>query len=649
LGYRSRKIIEKSATVSKLVRYPFLAYNETISEGGMMMHGGFGRYLDIDLYTGRITDYEISGEWQALYLGGRGIAARILLEELTGKEDPLGAENILVFATGPFQGTGLMGAGRHLVMGLSPKTRSVAGSYVGGFFGHELGRSGYDGIILRGSSAEPVYLTLLDGTAEIRPASDLWGKGTGETETILLERHPRSRIASIGPAGENLVQMACIIHDRSRSAGRLGLGAVMGVKRLKAIVVRGDRERPLYDRERFKVEQAAYVKRVYDEGMKNFGEYGTAGGVTSLSEMGILPTKNFQEGTFERAEAIGGERLHNTILVDRDSCAGCPIRCKRVVKTSFAGRDVSPEFGGPEYETIGAFGSLCLNDDLDAIALANQLCNDYGIDTISAGVAAAFLMEASEKGLLDEEVHWGDGEAIIRLIDRIAHREGIGDHIANGLEAYARKLGADFAMTIKGVALPMHEPRGKQGLGISYATSPRGATHLEGMHDTMLSSDAPTSELGVDHPYDRFSLPDKPNIVKIYEDLRSFENSLILCVFTVQETGEKYNLPQVRSLLEAATGIALSPQEMLKVGERNYALLRLHAARAGYTMEDDGLPARFSEALPRGASADHPIDPEAMGAAIAAYYEARGYDRFGPTDETLRRLGMDDCIGTIER
>jgi len=613
------------------------------------MQGSFGRYLDVDLTTRTIVDYVIPEEWSRLYIGGRGIAARILLKELSGKEDPLSADNILVLGTGPFQGTGLLGAGRHVVMGLSPKTGSVADSYVGGFFGHELGRSGYDGIILRGAATEPVYLTLLNARGEIRPAKDLWGKGTGETERILLERHPRGRIASVGIAGENKVQMACIIHDRSRSAGRPGLGAVMGAKRLKAIVVHGDREKPLYDRERFNKERAAYAKSVYDEGMKRFGEYGTAGGVTWLSEMGILPTKNFQEGTFDQAEAIGGERLHDTILVDRESCAGCPIRCKRAVKTSFAGRDVTPEFGGPEYETIGAFGSLCLNDNLDAIALANQLCNDYGIDTISAGVAAAFLMEASEKGLIDEKIGWGDGEAIVRLIDQIAHREGIGDKIADGLELYARELGADFAMTIKGVELPMHEPRGKQGLGISYATSPRGATHMEGVHDTMLSSDAPTPELGVDHAYDRFTLADKPNIAKVYEDLRSFENSLILCVFTVRETGGKYTLPQVRSLLEAATGIALSPQGMLEVGERNYALLRMHAARAGYTMEDDGLPARFSQPLPRGASADHPIDPEVMSTAIAAIYEARGYDSVGPTDETLRKLGMDDCIGKIKR
>ncbi|HCP32182.1 TPA: aldehyde ferredoxin oxidoreductase [Candidatus Acetothermia bacterium] len=611
------------------------------------MYGIFGRYLDIDLSVGAIREYKIPTRWQELHLGGRGIAARVLLKELSGKEDPLSPESILIFATGPFQGTELLGAGRHLVMGISPKTGSVCGSYVGGYFGHELGRSGYDGILLRGTAAEPVYLTLIDGVAQIHPATDLWGKGTGKTETALKERHPGGCVASIGIAGEKLVQMACIIHDRSRAAGRPGLGAVMGSKRLKAILVQGNEEKPLYDRERFKKERALYAKLVLDDEMKHFGKYGTAAGVTWLSEMGILPTRNFQEGVFDHAESIGGEKLHDTILVGREGCTGCPIRCKRVVRTSFAKREVLPEFGGPEYETIAAFGSLCLNDNLDAICLANQLCNDYGIDTISAGVAIAFLMEASEKGLIDEEIPWGDGEAIVSLIDQIAHREGIGDRIADGLEAFADELGSDFHMTIKGMEIPMHEPRGKQGLGISYATSPRGATHLEGMHDTMLT--APTSELGIDHAYDRFTLADKPGVAKTYEDLRSFENSLILCVFTVRETGEHYSFSQIRSLLEAATGIGLSPIKMLEIGERNYALLRLHAARAGHTMDGDRLPMRFSQPLLSGASADHPIRAEAMRTAIEVYYQERGYDQLGPTDETLGKLGLEDCIGVIER
>ncbi len=613
------------------------------------MHSIFGRYLDVDLSSGKIGDYEVSTDWSRRHLGGRGTAARILLEELSGKEAPLSPENILVFATGPFQGTSLLGAGRHVVMGISPKTKSVADSYVGGYFGHALGRSGYDGILLRGAAAEPVVLTVIDGDAELQPAGKLWGKGTAQTEATLLGRYPGARVASIGIAGEQLVQMACIIHDRSRAAGRPGLGAVMGAKRLKAIVARGNQEKSLCAPDRFRKERAEYVKSVYNEGMKRFGETGTSGGIPWLNEMGILPTRNFQEGVFDAAEAISGQTMVDTILVGRETCVGCPIRCKRQVRTTFSGREVVPEYGGPEYETVAAFGSLCENSDLHAIALANQLCNEYGIDTISAGVATAFVMEASEKGLIEEGLSWGDGEGIVRLIDRIARREGIGDRIAAGLEPFAKELGADFAMAIKGVEIPMHEPRGKQGLGISYATSPRGANHMEGMHDTMLERDAPTPELGVNRAYDRFTLADKAAVACLYENLRSFTNSLVLCCFTTSTVGEDYNFPAIRSLLDAATGLALAPEEMLRIGERNYALMRLHAARAGYTAEQDGLPERFFEALPRGASADHPIDRETFRAAVEAYYQERSYDRFGPTEATLRKLGMENCIGVVAR
>jgi aldehyde:ferredoxin oxidoreductase len=380
------------------------------------MAGSTGKYLDVDLSSGKVGGYTIPEAWRERLVGGKGIAARILLEELPERVDPFGPENILVFATGPFQGTGVVGGGRHAVLAVSPKTGAVADSYAGGHFGHELGRSGFDGILLRGRAETPVVLTLLDGKAEIQPAAGLWGMGTGEAEETLKARYPGARVSSIGPAGERLVSQACIINDRNRSAGRPGLGAVMGSKLLKAIVVRGKSERALYDSDRFARERAAHAKTYLDKRWQGFGEYGTSSGLVWLSEQGILPTNNFREGTFDQAGAIGGERMHDTILVGRDTCAGCPIRCKRVVKTSFAGTDVLPEFGGPEYETLAAFGSLCRNADLASIAFANQLCNDYGLDTISAGVAAAFLMEASEKGLIHEEIAWGDPHAVVSVV-----------------------------------------------------------------------------------------------------------------------------------------------------------------------------------------------------------------------------------------
>jgi aldehyde:ferredoxin oxidoreductase len=613
------------------------------------MHATFGKYLDVDLTTGTIQNYDIPEDWQTRFVGGKGIAARLLLEELPASAGALSPENILVFATGPFQGTTIVGGGRHAVLSISPKTGRVADSYSGGYFGHELGRSGYDGILIRGASQTPVVLALIDGTASLQPADDRWGTGTSTTEETLKERFPGARVSSIGIAGEKTVAQACIINDRSRAAGRAGFGAVMGSKKLKAVAVRGNLEKTLAERERFVKERADYIKTFINEGYEGFGKYGTGGGVTVLSEMGILPTKNFQEGTFDHAEDIGGVRMHDTILVDRETCAGCPIRCKRAVKTSFDGSEVLPEFGGPEYETLAALGSLCLNKDLDSIALANQLCNDYGLDTISAGVVISFLMEASEKGLIEDDIAWGDPKAIIRLVNELAHREGSAGDAADGLDVLANKINADFSMTIKGVEIPMHEPRGKQGMGLSYATTPRGATHMEGMHDTMLASESPCPEIGVNQAYDRFSLEDKVQPSLAFENLRSFDNSLVLCCFTPRAQGADYSYPLIRSLLEAATGLSVDAAEMLRIGERAYAAMRILSGRAGHTMDEDGLPARFAEPLPSGASSDHPVDPSVMRQAIADYYEARGFDRFGPTDETLRKLGMDDCIGNLQR
>jgi len=614
------------------------------------MQGVFGKYLQVDLTNGEIRDREIPGEWYRLHLGGRGIAARLLLDMVPPGTDAYAPENALVFATGPFQGTGLAGAGRHVVMAVSPKTGSIACSYAGGFWGHELGRSGYDGVVFHGRSAKPVYLVIDDGGAELRPATDLWGRPTLEVDQELKQRHPGVRVACIGPAGERRVQMACVIHDVNRSAGRPGLGAVMGAKQLKAVAVKGSVDKPLNDKDTFSRLRMAFGRALAEnKGAQQLGQYGTAGGLTGLNETGILPTENFREGLFDSAEAIGGERMAETILTERDTCTSCPVRCKRVVETNYGGEHVDPAYGGPEYETLGALGSLCGVSDLSAIALGNQLCNAYGLDTISAGVAVATLMEASERGLITESIPWGDPQSLVTWIRKIGEREGLGDDIAVGLERWARAVGADYVMTIKGVELPMHEPRGKVALGLSYAISPRGATHLEGVHDTMLEKDAPTAELGVNRPVDRFQLEDKASIAVLYENLRSFNNSLVMCVFTTPMTGPAYNFPQLRELLQAATGEEISAQRMLEIGARNFDLLRLYSSLCGYRSEHDRLPDRLHESLPRGASADRPIDREAFRQEVGRYYEQRGWDDSGPTGDRLREAGLADLADRFAR
>ncbi len=614
------------------------------------MYSRFGTYLDVDLSSGVTRAQTIPEAWYRLHLGGRGIAARLLLELVPPGTNALDPENALVFAAGPFQGTGLAGAGRHVVMSVSPKTGSIACSYVGGFLGHELGRSGFDAIVIRGRSAEPVYLAITDGEAQLRPANELWGKPSLETDRWLKERHPGVRVACIGPAGERRVQMACVMHDVNRSAGRPGLGAVMGAKQLKALAIQGHREKPLAHPEEFARLRTAFGRTLAQgAGYQQLGRLGTAGGLTSLSETGILPTMNFREGMFDDAEAIGGERMAQTILTERDTCTGCPIRCKRVVTTDFAGEHVDPAYGGPEYETLGALGSLCGVSDLSAISLGNQLCNAYGLDTISAGVAVATLMEASERGLITEQVPWGDGQAMVTWIRRIGEREGLGDAIADGLDSWARSVGADFVMTIKGVEVPMHEPRGKVGLGLSYAISPRGATHMEGTHDTLLERDAPTPELGVHNAVDRFQVEGKAPLVVLYENLRSFTNSLVMCCFTNSMSGPSYNYPELRELLKAATGEPVRPQDMLDIGARNLDLMRLYAGLCGYRAEHDGLPARLHEPMPRGNSAGRPIDREAFREEIRRYYEQRGWDSHGPTDEHLEAEGLGELAGRLHR
>lgn len=606
------------------------------------MKGVYGRYVDVDLTSEKVTDYEILEEWSEKYLGGRGIGVRILLEELKTGVDPLGPENIMVFATGPFQGTLISGGGRHAVIGKSPKTKSISDSFAGGFFAHELGRSGYDGIIVRGKASTPKYITLIKGKIEIHSADKLWGKGTKATEDFIKNKHGNVRVSSIGQAGENLVYFACMINDERHAAGRPGFGAVMGSKNLKAIAVKGEATKPIYNEDQFKKLRKELARILADEAGQEFGKYGTAGDLNSLNELGILPTKNFQEGVFARANKISGETLYEEILTRRDTCTGCPIRCKRVVKSEFDGQKVKG--AGPEYETLASFGSLCLNDNLSSIALANQKCNRYGLDTISTGTTIAFAMEAAEKGLLKGySLKWGDPYKINELIDLIAKREGIGELLSQGIAVAAGELGADFAQVIKGQEIPMHEPRGKKGFGISYATSPRGATHLEGMQDSIFESVSLDSELGVEGRLDRFTLYDKPKVAKTYEDLMSFTNSLIMCKFTsFNRVGDHYIYPKIREVLSTLIGREIDVKEMLKIGERNYLLLRIAAVREGYDKEDDDLTKRLKEPLPRGPSADEPIPDEDLEKVLNNYYKLRGYSENGkPTEDKLKELGIE--------
>ena len=609
-----------------------------------MGKGFHNKILRVDLSTREVTVEEPDDDFYRIYFGGWGFIAHYLLTELEPGADPLGPENPLIFAPGVVTGAPAGGSGRSAVGAKSPLTGGFGGAEVGGYWGAELKRAGWDAVIVTGEAEEPVYLWIKDDEVEIRDAAHLWGQETLDVETAIQDElgETRARVAQIGPAGENLVRYACIIHDVNRAAGRTGLGAVMGSKRLKAVAVRGSQRLDVADQKSV----IGIGKWLSENVPQTMQDYGTAASVTALDLMGGLPTRNFQEGTFEGAEAITGTTMAETILVKNDTCYACPVRCKRVVEAE--GRyDVSPEYGGPEYETLGAIGSACGIDDLEAIAYANQLCNAYGLDTISTGMTIAWAMECFERGLLTEEetggldLHFGNAEAMVALVEQIAHREGFGDLLAEGSARASRKMGEEtekYAMHVKGQEHPMHEPRIKFALGLGYATSPTGADHMHNIHDTFYAeSPGHARAVGILEPLPADDLgPEKIRLAKYEIDWQVFYNCLGLCMFM------PYSKPQVRDLINAVTGWDTTVFEMLKVGERAMAMTRVFNQREGFTPKDDVAHWRFATPMPAGAAEGVAVSPETMADALDLYYEMRGWDKQtgAPTDAKLYELGL---------
>jgi aldehyde:ferredoxin oxidoreductase len=621
------------------------------------MFGYCGRFLRADLSSGSVSDYEVDAKTARKYLGGRGLGARILFDEVPFGADPMSSENRLIFVTGPLAGTFAPGSGRYTIIGKSPLTGLFGEAYTGGFFAHELKYAGYDGIIVEGKAAKPVYIHVKDGKAEIRSASHIWGKETLDMENILREElgDLDYKFVSIGIGGENGVKIACVMNDADRAAGRTGLGAVMGSKNLKAIAVRGTGRVQVADPERLREHALANIAKIKDHPWLggSAGELGTSGGVEGLSEDGILPTHYWNEGEFEYADRISGTAMKNTILIGHRACQACPVGCTRVVRItdgSFAG--VRPEYGGPEYETCASFGSLCDNNNLEAIAMANQKCNAYGLDTIGVGSVVAFAMELYEKGLLKQKdvgfkLSWGDPEAIVRLIDMIAKREGIGDLLAEGVRSMAQKIGGDapkLAVEVKGLEVPMHEARGKKGLGLSYATAPRGADHMEGFHDSAFENPEAMPELDIVEPMSRFSLKGKPEAVSKVENYNSFVNSIPICSFMSLPVAGLHNTEELTGILCAATGWDdLSFEEEMAIGERAYNLAKAFTARESDLKPDDRLFFKASQPMKRGASKDQTITEEDLRGALKEYYRIRGWSENGcPTEKKLKELGLED-------
>jgi len=615
-----------------------------------MVLGCNGKILRVDLSGGTTSVDEPEEGFYRSYMGGRGFISYYLLRELSNGVDALGPQNKLIFATGVVTGVPVAGSGRNSVGAKSPLTNGYGDAEVGGYWGAELKQAGYDAIIIEGKAESPVYLWIEDGKVEIKDARHLWGKTTGECQKQIKQELGVSgvRVCQIGIAGENQVRYACVVNDLNHAAGRTGMGAVMGSKNLRAIAARGHQKVELADA-RAVNSQARRLRDTLktNRGAVAMGKYGTAGGVVALNTAGGLPTRNFQQGVFEGAENISGQTLNEKILKGRGGCFACSIRCKPEVSVGKP-YNVSPLYGGPEYETIGALGSDCGIDNLEAIAKGNELCSAYGLDTISTGACIAFAMECFERGILTEKdtgglkLNFGNAEAMLQLVEMIARREGLGKVLAEGVARAASVFGKGaeaYAMHVKGQEIPMHEPRFKPGLGLGYTISPTGADHCHNIHDSafVMRVGGGMRPLGIMDPLPCQELSGAKVRMVHYGSLWQHTlNCVGFCNFVPFPPGEMVDLVQ------GITGWDTSVWELMKVGERCITLDRVFNIREGKKKADDYLPGRFFTPFDSGPLKGVGINEDELAQAIDAYYAMTGWDKDGkPTLAKLQELGIE--------
>ncbi|MCX5822712.1 MAG: aldehyde ferredoxin oxidoreductase family protein [Deltaproteobacteria bacterium] len=608
-----------------------------------MPYGYNGKILRVDLTSGTVTVEEPGEIVYRTYLGGGGLASYYLLRELKPGIDPLSADNILVFASSVISGVPIAGMVRYTVAAKSPLTGAYGEAEAGGFWGPELKFSGFDAVIINGKAERPCYLWINDGKVEIRSAEKIWGLETGPAQEMIREelKEKRARVALIGPAGENLVRYACVVNELKHINGRTGMGAVMGSKNLKAVAVRGTNKMEIHDPEKFRELSRNLTELIGQHGpSKVLRKLGTSQFVMSLNTQGILPTRNFRTGFFEGAEKISGERMTETILKREEGCYACSVRCKRVVEVPSGPYATSGNYGGPEYETLSSLGSLLCIDDLAAIAKGHELCNRYTLDTISTGVAIGFAMECFEKGILTQadtegiEFTFGNPDAMVKGIEWIAFRkQGLGNLLADGVKAAAAKLGRGsekFALHIKGQELPMHDPRGKTGQGLSFAVSPTGADHVRAPHDTPFQAPGPLlgriAPLGILEPVDAREMgARKARNFTYLHFVWSLYESLGVCNFVAGPV-LALTLPKLVEVVQAVMGWETSLWELLKVGERTVNMARVFNLREGFGRKDDTLPDRLFEPLESGALQGKGIDRREFEELLTLYYEAMGWD-----------------------
>ena len=608
------------------------------------MNGWIGKLLRVDLSNSTYAVEDIDPDLAKDYVGGRGLAEKYLFDEVDPKVEPLSEDNKLIFATGPLTGTGLIASSRYMVVTKSPLNNCIACSNSGGYFGPELKYAGYDMIIFEGKAPEPVYLMIKDDIIEFKSATELWGKQTDETEDLIRAeigsqwKGREFRIASIGPAGERLCRVACVINDKSRAAGRSGVGAVMGSKNLKAVAVMGTKGVPVPDREKFREMVKASIAKNRSEVAKVTAQalpiFGTSVLVNIINESGILCTNNFQTGVFKDAMKISGETIRDTILKRNKGCFACPMACGR--STVIKDKKYEGEGEGPEYETVALMGASCGINDLAPVTKANYICNQLGIDTIDAGNIVACLMELYEKGYLPEKdigfkANFGNGEALVKLTEMMGLREGIGDVMAEGGYALAKKYGhPELFMGVKKQGLPAYDPRGVQSMGLSYATSNRGACHVR-------SYGIAVEILGVNQKLDPLTSDGKPQVIKAFQDFTGVVDSSGVCLFIVLAEG--FGVNDLVDMLEICTGAGFTAENVLLAGERIWNMERLFNLKAGLTKADDTLPPRFlKEPMPEGPAKGLVSQLDIM---LPQYYEIRGWTPEGvPTSGKLTELGL---------
>ena len=604
-----------------------------------MPNGYHGKILHVDLTSGTFEEERPDEAFYRLFMGGSALGLYYLLRNTPARADPLGPDNTLVLALSVLTGAPISGQSRMTAVAKSPLTEAVGDSQSGGFFPAELKFAGFDAVVIQGRAEAPVYLWVKDGAAEIRPAGHLWGKVTGVAEQMIREElgDDRIEVLQCGPAGENLVRFAAMISMSNRANGRTGMGAVMGSKNLKAVVVRGTNKPALADRRRV-IDLARWgAAHFEDSGVYGLGLYGTAEVTNSQNRGGGLPTRNWDSGYFENAEALDGTTMAKSILKERDTCYACTVRCKRVVEVTDGPHSVDPLYGGPEYETLATFGSYCGVDDLRAVAYASQLCNMYGMDTISCGATIAWAMDCYEHGLLTSEdtggieLRYGNAEAILRITEMIGKREGLGDLLAEGSARAAAKVGRgaeELVVAVKKQELPAHMPQVKRSLALIYAVNPFGADHQSSEHDTSWKGDLERmSEIGLTEPQHPKVLNEaKVRFALLSEHAYSCLDTVNMCQFVFGPAWHLYGMKQLVEAVQAITGWEVSLDELMRLGERRLNMLRAFNAREGFDRSQDVLPKKLNKALTGGRSDGVFVTPEEVEQAKDWYYAMAGWD-----------------------